>query len=90
MSDAPDNTPRLERIARRAHEIYEARGGTDGRSVDDWLQAEREIDEAAASDDKSGVGAAAERYNAYGARIGRDSIAFASSSLRKRSLIGSQ
>ena len=36
---------RLERIARRAHEIYEARGGEHGRNMDDWLQAEREIDE---------------------------------------------
>jgi hypothetical protein len=36
--------PRLERIARRAHEIYEARGGQHGRDLDDWLRAEREID----------------------------------------------
>lgn len=35
---------RLERIARRAHEIYAARGGTGGHELDDWLQAEREID----------------------------------------------
>jgi hypothetical protein len=35
---------RLERIARRAREIYEARGGADGRDLDDWLAAEREID----------------------------------------------
>jgi len=34
---------RLERIERRA---YEARGGTGGREMDDWLQAEREIDAA--------------------------------------------
>ena len=53
MADAP-STPnpnpsgqrpsRLSRIARRAHEIYEARGGNDGRDLDDWLQAEREVD----------------------------------------------
>ena len=36
--------PRLARIARRAHELYEARGHNDGRDFDDWLQAEREID----------------------------------------------
>lgn len=36
--------PRIERIARRAHELYEARGGTHGRALEDWLQAEREID----------------------------------------------
>ncbi len=35
---------RLSRIARRAHELYEARGGQDGRDLDDWLQAEREVD----------------------------------------------
>jgi Protein of unknown function (DUF2934) len=35
---------RLSRIARRAHEIYEARGGQDGKDLDDWLQAEREVD----------------------------------------------
>jgi hypothetical protein len=35
---------RLERISRRAYEIYEGRGGEQGRSLDDWLQAEREID----------------------------------------------
>jgi len=42
----PSETPsRLDRIARRAHQIYEMRGGN-GRSLDDWLQAEREIDHA--------------------------------------------
>ena len=40
----PVAEPRIERIARRAHELYEARGGTDGRALEDWLQAEREID----------------------------------------------
>ena len=35
---------RLERIAVRAREIYEARGGEHGQALDDWLQAEREID----------------------------------------------
>ena len=43
----PENRPaesRLDRIARRAREIYEARGGAHGRDLDDWLDAEREID----------------------------------------------
>ena len=31
---------RMNRIARRAHEIYEARGGEHGRALEDWLQAE--------------------------------------------------
>lgn len=30
-------------IARRAHELYEQRGGDDGHDWDDWLQAEREF-----------------------------------------------
>jgi uncharacterized protein YndB with AHSA1/START domain len=36
----------MNRIARRAHEIYELRGGEYGKAVEDWLQAEREIDAA--------------------------------------------
>jgi hypothetical protein len=34
----------MNRIATRAHEIYEARGGQNGKALDDWLQAEREVD----------------------------------------------
>jgi hypothetical protein len=30
-------------IARRAYELYLARGRTDGNAIDDWLQAEREL-----------------------------------------------
>jgi outer membrane protein TolC len=30
-------------VARRAFEIYERRGRTDGRDLDDWLEAEREL-----------------------------------------------
>jgi len=32
-----------EEIARRAHEIYLARGGGEGRDVEDWLRAEAEV-----------------------------------------------
>ena len=32
-----------QEIALRAHEIFQQRGGTDGRDLDDWLQAEREL-----------------------------------------------
>ena len=35
---------RLERIARRAYELAQQRGFTPGAELDDWLQAEREID----------------------------------------------
>ena len=40
----PVREARLERIARRARELYESRGGEHGRDLDDWLAAEREID----------------------------------------------
>ncbi len=32
-----------EQIARRAYEIYLARGSEPGRELEDWLQAEREL-----------------------------------------------
>ena len=32
-----------EEIRRRAYELYEQRGGEDGRELDDWLQAEAEV-----------------------------------------------
>lgn len=35
---------RQDLIQKRAYEIYEAHGGTDGLDVDDWLQAELEVD----------------------------------------------
>ena len=42
--EQPADPSRIERIAARAHELYERRGGSDGRDLDDWLEAEREID----------------------------------------------
>jgi hypothetical protein len=35
--------PSREEVERRAYEIYEERGKTEGFDVDDWLQAEREL-----------------------------------------------
>ncbi|MCC6857329.1 MAG: DUF2934 domain-containing protein [Bryobacterales bacterium] len=32
-----------EHIRRRAYEIYRKRGGGEGRALDDWLEAEREL-----------------------------------------------
>ena len=32
-----------EQIHHRAYELYEQRGGEDGRELDDWLQAEAEV-----------------------------------------------
>lgn len=40
---APES--RMTRVARRAHELYEARGGQDGTAMEDWLTAERQVDE---------------------------------------------
>jgi len=42
---------RSDRIAVRAFEIYEARGGEHGRDLDDWLRAEEEIDDEIRKDD---------------------------------------
>jgi hypothetical protein len=47
----PTDVPLLERkhsdataqITKRAYQLYERRGRRDGRAVQDWLQAEREI-----------------------------------------------
>jgi hypothetical protein len=36
-------------VARRAYDLYLARGREDGHDVDDWLQAERELRDAARS-----------------------------------------
>src|SRR5688572_6296601 len=36
---------RMNRIAKRAHEIYEARNGQHGTAMEDWLTAERQIDD---------------------------------------------
>jgi DUF2934 family protein len=35
--------PTQEQIARRAYELFLARGGGHGRHEDDWFQAEREL-----------------------------------------------
>jgi hypothetical protein len=43
---------RMERIAARAFELYEARGGEHGLDLDDWLQAEQQIDSAIEKDDE--------------------------------------
>ena len=35
--------PTREEIARRAYELYLARGGREGSAIDDWLEAERQL-----------------------------------------------
>jgi hypothetical protein len=44
-----DGTPSHEEIASRAYELYISRGRTDGHDVGDWLEAERQIRDAAES-----------------------------------------
>lgn len=40
------DTQQLEAIRRRAFEIYQQRGRSDGLDVEDWLQAEAELMES--------------------------------------------
>jgi outer membrane protein TolC len=37
---------RHDAIARRAYELYEERGRVPGRDVDDWLQAEHDVQQS--------------------------------------------
>lgn len=41
-----DGTSDQDRIARRAYERFQMRGGEHGRDQDDWLEAERELNKA--------------------------------------------
>jgi len=47
--EPPRRDPITEAIALRAYELFLARGGQHGRDLEDWLQAERELLEAARS-----------------------------------------
>ena len=38
-----EDRPNQDEIARRAYELCQARGGEPGHELEDWLQAEREI-----------------------------------------------
>jgi hypothetical protein len=54
----PENTsanhkPTCEEISVRAHEIYLERGGLPGNELDDWLQAERELERSAPQEGES-------------------------------------
>ena len=40
----PDKAAQEEQIRRRAYEIYLARGGQGASELDDWLQAEAELE----------------------------------------------
>lgn len=39
------NHPERAEVARRAYELYQARGGASGHELEDWLQAEREFNQ---------------------------------------------
>jgi hypothetical protein len=43
LISAAQLAPSPEQIHQRAHDIYVARGGTDGMALDDWLRAEQEL-----------------------------------------------
>ena len=43
VGDTTAAVPDRDQIARRAFELYQKRGGKDGRAMDDWLDAEREL-----------------------------------------------
>jgi hypothetical protein len=45
--------PNHEQIERRAYELYEVRGRVDGQDLDDWLQAERELQTMGAAPERS-------------------------------------
>ena len=49
--------PTREEIELRAYQIYVERGCVDGHEVDDWLQAERELDEKYAKTGRKTKGA---------------------------------
>jgi Protein of unknown function (DUF2934) len=44
-----NHAPNRDEIRRRAYEVYLERGGLSGHELEDWLQAESEIERAALS-----------------------------------------
>lgn len=38
-----ENHPDQDEVEQRAYELYQARGGQPGHDLEDWLQAEREV-----------------------------------------------
>ncbi len=49
VPDALPTTMTDRDIARRAYELYDKRGREHGHDLDDWLQAEREMQDALSS-----------------------------------------
>lgn len=50
--DTTAAVPDRDRVASRAYELYQARGGADGQALEDWLAAERELEMS--QDDRRG------------------------------------
>ena len=49
----PDDTQSrsdADRVAQRAYQRYEARGREDGHDMEDWFEAERELNQGVSSD----------------------------------------
>ena len=47
---APAERPDPDRIARRAYELYQERGGAEGGALEDWLAAEQELNRSTPED----------------------------------------
>jgi len=55
--------PSPDEVARRAYELFQARGGESGHDLEHWLEAERELSRTAPGDahdraDPAGIGTA--------------------------------
>jgi hypothetical protein len=47
MGTSDKRKPSRDEIEKKAYEIYERRGGQNGTDVEDWVEAERELNEPA-------------------------------------------
>lgn len=66
---APEEENRTrQRIAERAYELFQARGRVDGHDIDDWLQAERQIQAEQVKPRSTARAGRAVRTNIEGAR----------------------
>ena len=50
MGGQTKNSVTEEHIRERAYEIYQQRGSSDGHELDDWLQAETELEKSHGED----------------------------------------
>jgi hypothetical protein len=62
MTDS-SSTPTQEQIARRAYEIFMERGQPDGRDLEHWLEAERQLRAAGQSKSQAPLAATATTTN---------------------------